>query len=591
MTHARRFLLSLSILAGLTGASRLTADVQDDPLFDLKAIMTDPVDYVLIEKAVEDGIVFEAFEFTSRVVSNTPERVQGIYAYPEGGQALPAVYWSMGGMAAAGRDFPRIFAGKGYACAVITLQKEFRQAFRIPFDTVHPETANLTLLARDQLRGITVLSQRPQVDSNRMAVAGASYGGVYATLIAGVDPRIKAGFSFFGAGNHALGSNLPQFGKMKSLADVEVWNRTIDPAFRLKKRAIPFMWGVAFNDNWFYFPAVAQTFMEAAGTEKRMAIVPHWQHGFLPHVDQALCDFLDTAMLKTRPAYNAPGPVKVVESEGRTVAEFTWSGDNPVTNAVIAVSYGEPYPWMGWTHRACFVLPATVTERTARATLPIPSRNLPLIVWGTVTDNRAVPTSTAPLTLRKPDLALLPVDREVVFNTCNDGAFGEAELDYYRLHNTPLNGVPDPAVKRSGLQSLRFDPPQPGVEAPAGLLIGRLLHVPGLAHRFGVWVRATPAMEITVTLTPVRPPCWRSELVRTLLSDEMELAPLLAQWQVPCLPIIAKGAAGPEWSEITLDAPLPEAPVEGYKLDIRPTVANAATWWVDAIRMQPIWPE
>jgi dienelactone hydrolase len=591
MTHSRRFLLSLSILVGLTGALRLQAAVPDDPLFDLKAIMTDPVDYVLLEKAVEDGIVFEMFEYTSRVVSNTPERVKGIFAYPEGGQALPAVYWSMGGMAPAGRDFPRIFANKGYACAVITLQKEFRQAFRIPFDTAHPETANLTLLARDQLRGITVLSQRPQVDSNRMAVAGASYGGVYATLIAGVDPRIKAGFSFFGAGNHSLGSNLPQFSKMKSLADVEVWNRTIDPAFRLKKRAIPFMWGVAFNDNWFYFPAVAQTFMEAAGTEKRMVIVPHWQHGFLPTVDQALCDFLDTAMLKTRPAYNAPGPVKVFEAEGRTFAEFTWSGDNPVTNAVIVASYGEPYPWLGWQHRACFILPATVAGRTARAPLPIPSRNLPLIVWGTVTDNRAVPTSTPPLTLRKPELALLPVDRAVVFNTCNDGEFDEAELDYFRRHNTPLNGVADLAVKHSGLQSLRLDPPQAGVEAPAGLSISRLLNVPGLAHRLGVWVRAAQATEITVTLTPVRPTSWRSEVVCKLLSDEPLLAPLLTQWQAPCLPILAKGAAGPEWSEITLDVPMSEAPVEGYKLDIRPTATNAATWWVDSLRMQPIWPE
>jgi hypothetical protein len=57
------------------------------------------------------------------------------------------------------------------------------------------------------------------------------------------------------------------------------------------------------------------------------------------------------------------------------------------------------------------------------------------------------------------------------------------------------------------------------------------------------------------------------------------------------LPILAKGAAGPEWSEITLDVPMSEAPVEGYKLDIRPTATNAATWWVDSLRMQPIWPE
>lgn len=242
--------------------------VPADPLFDLAAIMTDPVEAVVLDKEVDNGVVFETIEFTSRVVDGEPERITGIFAYPEGGRALPAVFWSMGGMAAANRSFPGIFARKGYACLAITLPHGLRQSFRIPFAAAHTETANMTLLARDQLRGMTMLSQRPQVDPDRLAVAGASYGGVFATLIAGVDPRVKAGFSFFAGGNHALGTGLPQFSGMKSLEDVEVWNRTFDGAFRLRERAIPFMWGVAFNDQWFHFPAVTRTYLDAAGTGK-----------------------------------------------------------------------------------------------------------------------------------------------------------------------------------------------------------------------------------------------------------------------------------------------------------------------------------
>lgn len=561
-----------------------------DPVFDLEAILNDPVDAVTLEKAVEDGVVFETVEFTSRMADGKPERLQGIFAYPEGGRSLPAVFWSMGGMAAAGRYFPALFAKKGYACLAITLPHAIRNSFRIPFDAAHPETANMTLLARDQLRGITVLSQRPEVDPERIAVAGASYGGVFSTLIAGVDPRVKAGFSFFGGGNHALGTGLPQFSSMKTLDDIAVWNRTFDGAFRLKERAIPFMWGVAFNDHWFMFPAVTQTFMDAAGTDKRVAILPYWQHGFMPNIDQALFDFLDTALTKTRPAYNAPGPLKVYTSRGQTFAEFSWTGDNPVTKAELVVSYGEPTPWLGWTQRACFVFPAKVENGRAVARLPIPSHTLPLVAWGNLTDKNEVVTSTPPLTLEKDALAAYPIETGLELNAFIDGDLGDEVLDLYRRHGQPVSGMPDREVKQAGTQSLRFSPPKAGEKAANALSIPRFFNVPGLAHRFSIWVRAERPTEITVTLTPVRPPAWRSPLVRQLIAGDPRLAPLVPQWNAPVIPLTATAAAVPDWREITLDVPPPDAPVEGYTLDIRPADPGA-TWWADTLRMLPVWPE
>ena len=564
-----------------------------DPLFDLEAIIADPVDYKVVETEREDGIVFERFEFTSRVVSNMPERLEGIYAYPEGGRSLPALFWSMGGMAKAGRDFPSLFARKGYACMAITLQHNVRRSFRIPFDASNPTTANLTLLARDQLRGITALTQRPQVDTNRLAVAGASYGGVFATLIAGVDPRIKAGFSFFGAGNHSLGSNLPQFQRMKSLEDVAVWNRTFDPAFRLKQRAIPFMWGVAFNDNWFYFPAVAQTFAEAAGTEKRMVIAPNWQHGFVPQIDETLINFLDAALLKIRPAYNAPAPVKLHASASGTFAEFTWTGETPVTQAEVVVSFGEPTPWLGWQHRASFTFPAAITGRVARARVPIPSRQLPLIVWGTVTDTNGIVTSSAPTTMSRAALADWPVDTHVALNAFVADTLDESVLDFYLRHNTPLHAVLDPAVKRSGNASLRILPPDAAADkaTKAGLSLERFFSVPGLAHHLTVWVRAESPTPFTLSLTPVRPAGWRSEVVRLLLANDPVLAPLLDKWEQPCVPFTVEVVVGPEWTEVALNVPLPDTPIDGYQLDLHPTVVTGAPWWIDSIRMQPVWPE
>jgi dienelactone hydrolase len=581
--------------AAWVGPRAASESAPADPLFDLAAIMSEPVDAVILETAEEDGIVFETLEFTTRITNGTPERIQGIFAYPKDGRSLPAVFWCMGGMAPASRHFPGQFARKGYACLAITLPHkpvEMRRSFTA-FDASHPESANLTLLARDQLRGITVLSQRPQVDPDRMAVAGASYGGVFATLIAGLDPRVKAGFSFFSGGFHELGSSLPQLKNMETLEDLAVWNKTIDPAFRLQRRAIPFFWGVAFNDHWFFFPAVAKTFQEAAGTDKRIAIIPYWQHGFLPHVDQALVDFLDTTVISpsNRPAYNAPAALTIRAEGGKTMASFTWTGDNPVVSAEVVASYGEYVSWLGWPHRAAFVFPAVVEGNRATAELPIPSAHLPLVVWGTITDARQVPMSTPPTVLGGRDLAALPVTSNLVLNCFMDGELGDAVLDFYQRMGEPLAGEPDQEVRHSGKQSLRVSPAGTNGAPAKPFTIRHFHNVPGLAHRLSVWLKAEHPTDLEVRLTPLRPVSWKAPLVKKLVSRDERLAPLLPRWDDKPEPLSVILQAGTNWQEAVVAVPVPQAPVEGYKLEIREVPEPRTTYWVDSIRMQPIWPD
>jgi dienelactone hydrolase len=583
--------------APLVSSSRndapLAAALPADPIFDLDAIMNDPTDATVLDTEEKDGVVFQTIEYTTRVVGGAPERIKGIFAYTKGAQARPGVFWSNGGMAAASRFFPELMARNGYACLAITLPHNLRNSYRIPFDAKNPATANLTLLARDQLRGITVLSQRAEVDPKRMGVAGASYGGVFATLIAGVDPRIKAGFSFFGGGNHALGTNLPQFQKMETLEEVEVWNRTFDPAFRLKQRNIPFMWGVPFNDQWFHFPAVTRTFMEAAGTDKRIAIIPHWQHGFPPEVDQTLFHFLDTTAISAhpRPPYNAPGTPRVRQENGKAIASFSWTGQNPVAKAELVVSYGEYTPWLGWPHRAAFVFPATVAGQSASAALPIPSRRLPVIVWGTITDKDQSIVSTPPLIMSTEDLAALPVTPDLQLNCFIDGDLGDEGLTFYRNSGEPLPGQLEKDASCSGGQALRIEPPPPGKPPGKNFSIALFHNVPGLAHRFIARVKAGQPTDITIRLTPVSPASWSSAAVRELVAKDSRLSPLLPRWEKQPAPIAVSAPIGTTWQDVTLDVPIPSGPVDGYKLEIGVAADSHATYWIDTVRMQPVWPE
>jgi len=596
MNRHRLFLSLLLVLLGAAGRGDVVAGVPAvpaDPLFDLEAIMRDPVETVHLDSETVEGITFQTIEFTSRTVGDRTERIRGIYAFPAGGSRLPGLFWSMGGMAAANRTFPGLFAKRGWACLAITLPHEIRNSFRSPFLTADPREANLTLLARDQLRAITVLSQQPEVDPDRLAVAGASYGGFFATLIAGVDPRIKAGMSFFGGGWHERGTALPQFLQMASLEDVAIWNRTIDPAVRLRSRPIPFMWGVAFNDHWFHFPAVIQTFLDAAGDDKRVIIIPHWQHGFPPAVDETLTRFLDTTPIAPRPIppYNRPGPVRIRAENGRLMAAFDWDGERPVREAELVVSYGEIAPWLAWPYRAAFVFPAAVTGRTAEAILPLPSRRLPLVVWGTVTDSDRVSVSTPPCFLETNVLAGLPLSTPPpVLNAFPFDRFDPEMLTFYRGCGDQVPGqiVTDPA---DGVAIWRIGPPPPKQDPALVLALTLFHHVPGVAHRFAIRIRSERPATVTLALIPRRPSSWRFPLVRERVRQDARLAPLLPSWEQEPQALVRTAAVETTWTEISLEVPSPEGAIEGYRLEIREPPGPPSAMDIATIRMEPLWPE
>ena len=166
-----------------------------DPIFDLKRIQSDPLDAKTIKPPVaKDGLVVEHVEYTSQLHEGRPVRVKGILAYPKGAKTRPAVFFSMPGMAPASEYWSSVFAKKGYVGMTVTLPSG-----RLPevmVDGRKLQDQNLTNFAIAQMRGITLLSKRPEVDPDRIGIGGSSYGGFTATLIAGADPRIKAFPSF-----------------------------------------------------------------------------------------------------------------------------------------------------------------------------------------------------------------------------------------------------------------------------------------------------------------------------------------------------------------------------------------------------------
>lgn len=575
----------------LAGAVARADEDAADPLFDRETIERAPLDPVVLESAAKEGIVTEQIEFTSTIEPDgSALRVRGILAYPErrpGAATLPGVLWCQGGMAAASEHFPLLYAKKGCVCLAITLRHDVRRSFE-PFDTSNPTGANLTRLAIDQMRAVTYLAQRPEVDPSRLGVAGSSYGGFFASLVAGADPRIRAGVSYFAGGRHDLGTNLPQFTRMKTGDDVEVWRRTIDPAWRLARRDVPFLWGVAANDNWFFFPAVTETCREARSQGRRLVIVPHWEHGFPPDIDDTLNNFLDTHLGLGRREYLDPGALRLENRDGRIVATWGWKGPRRATRAFAAVSYGPTSPWLGWQHRATLVVPATIEDGIATATIPLPEADLRGVVWGSVVDEENVTVSTLPTELVPASLGRVTLDPRLRVDGFPRGDFAPDDLAFFSAQALPLAGKADRGVRQAGEQSLRIDVDPRTNRTPTVEV--RLHHVPLHAHRARVWLRGEKETRLSIHVAGFRPVHWKSPAVRAVVERDATLGPMLATLSEPVASIAPTLVdVGPEWREAVIDVPADLSAIDRYVLVISQPAPGASAWWYDSLSFEVVW--
>ncbi len=550
-------------------------------LFDFDEIRNTPLDAKTLKTEEKDGVIVEHLQFTSRTVNGKPEVMQGLMAYPKGAKKLPAVFWSQSGMAPAGEYFPILFAKKGYVCLNITLDHKLRNSWAA-FDTFMPNDANLTLLARDQMRGITLLTQRPEVDPNVIGVGGASYGGFFANVLAANDPRVKAGFSYFAGANHSLGTNLPQFTALKTREDIEIWNSTIDPAAKLSKLKIPFLWAVAFDDHWFHFPAATRAYADSpAGAEKRLIVAGNWKHGFSEPIDNQLNNFLDTALTKTAPPYLDPGTLTVkANAEGRLAVSFTVAGSRPIKRAEILVSPGKAINWIGWSLRASTNVPAAVSGANVTATVPIPSFGTQYVLVGQVYDDQGNMTSTAPVifTFPLPDRSKKAPDPTWTFNTFAIDDFSAQSVEFFTRLGYTVPGVSDAAVKAGETPSLRFDKGGAHVMPP-------LYNVPGASHTLSLWLKSEKPQMVEVVMRPLPPQNWQSEGVRSQILDRE----LVKKYNPKPAEIVFKAETTADFKEFVFKVPGDNWPVEGYELVLRTPEKTGEKYWLDKVKFQPVW--
>ncbi len=132
-------------------------------------------------------------------------------------------------------------------------------------------------------RAITWVSAQPEVDATRIGATGASYGGIFSSLLAAIDPRIKAvaptvyaaGFDIGETGYNNLSSKRftpEQAAEWKSRFDSEV-------LLAARTKPLPILYSVATNDSAFTIPKAARHYA-ALPEPKQILIAPNQGHGF-----------------------------------------------------------------------------------------------------------------------------------------------------------------------------------------------------------------------------------------------------------------------------------------------------------------------
>lgn len=529
----------------------------NDPVFDVPALTSTPLNARVLKSEEEDGIVTEEVMFHSHKDGEKDIDIFAIFSYTKGAQKLPAFIWNQGGLAPASTYFTKLGARRGYAALCIDFpQQGYRSTGGYLINSspdlgeikadADPKKAPIYHGAVALLKAVSYLQSRPEVDKDRIGMAGSSWGGFYTTLMIGIDPRLKAGTSMFGSGGLHLGNIWWDARGQSATRDAayrERWASTLDPAWRLQHRKTPMAWFTGTNDWFYWMPAVMHSHNLAAGP-KHLTLLPNWDHGLNPSGDEQVFAWLDVH-LKGAPAFLQVTPLRVEKKGKDTFARWSFSGPRKAVSADLILSYGEEG---NWPRRHWSTLPAQV--KNGMAEIKLPPSNLPYYISGAIVDDKGFRYSTpivpvAPATFGNAKRAMIEYNGASMW-----GGFEKDQIQF-------LQGLawPDPAVSTQAREGKQ-----------AASLKGKTLLPPlgfttATPHRFCAWAKSDKATTITIDI-----------------GGDYDGKPQSQQKQFP---------VGANWSQVCLDFTPPKSLVAGTQATI--TVPEGASVLMDSVTFQPIW--
>ncbi len=331
-----------------------------------------------------------------------PTRVFAYYGRPEGKGPFPAVLLIHGGGGKAFSDWAELWAKKGYVALAMDLAGHGPdgklpdggpdQEDTVKFRDFTIEDGDYKSMWTYQaiaaiLRGHAVLANREEVDHDRIAATGISWGGYLTCILAGVDSKLRAAVPVYGCGF------LHENSCWKSVFDGmepkhrDRWVALFDPSRHVGKATCPMLFVNGTNDFAYPLDSYEKTYSLPKG-DVSLSIAIELPHGHI-FTFREVDAFIDGILLGTQPLAKV-SEIKVDFDKKQIKAD--WTGVVPVEKAVLAYT-DDSGPWV---KRPWKSVPAEVRDGTLIAPLPEPA---PTCFFFILTDERGLSAST-PIEIR-----------------------------------------------------------------------------------------------------------------------------------------------------------------------------------------------
>ncbi len=264
-----------------------------DLLWNLQSLSKPPAFSWTDAKSPVRSLVYESVDYGGK-----PTQVFAYYSNPDllmnrkSGNTFPGVVLVHGGGGQAFKEWVEKWAADGYAAIAMDLGGKDGSGNTLPLagpDQTHQfkfsviEEGDLTKVWTYHAVASVILAHsfllgRPEVEANKTAVTGISWGGYLTCMVAGLDNRFKAAVPVYGCGYYdesdAFGEPLSKL----TPASRKQWMQYFDPSVYLPYARAPLLFINGNKDRFYNIVPYYKTYNLPTG-EKNICLQPNMQHG------------------------------------------------------------------------------------------------------------------------------------------------------------------------------------------------------------------------------------------------------------------------------------------------------------------------
>ena len=352
-----------------------------------------------VEWGDPDGLVRPIY-YEGEHFNGKPTRVFAYYGRPQGDGPFPAVLLIHGGGGKAFANWAELWAKRGYVALAPDLAgngPNGRLADGGPNQDDNGKFRDFTVDDGDYknmwtwqviaalLRGHALLAAQKEVDADRIAATGLSWGGYLTCILASVDTKLKAAVPVYGCGFLDENSTWKDNGRFDKMSPEQRsrWVSLFDPSRHLDRAACPMLFVNGTND--FAYPPDSwnrSTLLPKGPVNRSFTIkLPHGHIFTFKEVDA----FIDAVLLKDAKPLATVSSIRIGDDKKTLAATFR--SEVPIVKAELIGTVDDGV----WQKRNWVSIQATIDGDKVSATLPIENATAYCLL---LTDERDLRVST-----------------------------------------------------------------------------------------------------------------------------------------------------------------------------------------------------